>query len=252
MPIDFSAASAITVALDARRALRSVGPGSSVSASFVGPTVALPLDILSGPLDRAPVSLSIENAATALAVSLISGEGILDALDSLAAALSVSAHSSLVSSPAALQPAGTRISRVTIQAESRRLLEAINALVDGAEFRGANFISSATRRIAVQTTRYGGSVIVTPQALDTVGLGLGTPDIFGKLGDFNALSDTDVKRVVAAIASAVALAGNRLQNLQVLERGLGFNSAALQELARVLSHGRSAVLPPGSAINLVG
>lgn len=250
MPVDFASVSATSIAIDARRALVSVGPTSSVP--LVGSTVALPDDLFVGPFDLSPVSVSVDDATTALAAALISGEGILEALGSLANALRISSHSSLVSAQASVEPGGTRVSRVNIQSEGRRLLEAINSLVDGAGFRGANFISSDARRIQIQTTRYGGSVIVTPQPLDTRGLGLGTPDIFGKLSDFNALSDIDVQTVLAAVGNAINLAGNRLQNLQVLERGLGFNTAALQEFARVLSQGRSNVLPPGSAVNLIG
>lgn len=250
MPVEFASISATSIAIDARRALVSVAPTSSVP--LVGSTVALPDDLFVGPFDLSPVSISVDDATTALATALISGEGILEALGSLAAALRVSNHSSLVSAQASVEPGGTRLSRVNIQSEGRRLLEAINSLVDSAGFRGANFISSDARRIQIQTTRYGGSVVVTPQPLDTRGLGLGAPDIFGKLSDFSALSDIDVQTVLAAVGNAIVLAGNRLQNLQVLERGLGFNTAALQEFARVLSQGRSNVLPPGSAVNLIG
>jgi len=249
MAIDFAPVSASSVAVDGQRAVLLLG--TAAGSAFGGSAVELPEALKTDTTGRAPVTVSVEDAIKALSVALLSGRGILASLQALADAFEVADHSALVSPSAFVQPGGTRVSRVNIQADSRRLLESINRLVAEAEIRGANFISSEARPIVVQTSRFGGSLTVTPQPLDTRGLGIGEPDIFDRLSSFRALSDDEVNAVVASIANAIVLAGTRIQNLETLQRGIGFSTAAAQDFARVLSGGLSDSLPRGSVVNLV-
>jgi hypothetical protein len=250
MAIDFAPVSASSVAVDGQRAVLLLGSASAASA-FGGSAVELPEALKTDVGGRAPVTVSVEDAVKALSVALVSGRGILASLQALADAFEVADHSALVSPSAFVQPGGTRVSRLNIQADSRRLLESINRLVAEAEVGGANFISSDARPIVVQTSRFGGRLTVAPQPLDTRGLGIGEPDIFDRLPSFRALSDDEVNAVVASIANAIVLAGTRIQNLETLQRGIGFSTAAQQDFARVLSGGLSDSLPRGSVVNLI-
>lgn len=248
MADEFAVASAASIAVTGRQTLASIRARSATFATSAGD---LPAGIAAQDPGRSPANLELADAQAALGIALSSGRGVVAALRALAQTLELADHDSFVSPSAAIAPGGTRVSRVNIQAEARRLLAAVNSLVAAAELNGANFIASDGAAIRVQTTRFGGTIEVLPQPLDSVGLGLGAPDLDGVLRAFRALDDRDVTTARAAVGSALDLAQRRLQNLEALQRGLGFSSAQLQSFAAALS-GDSGLLPRGSVIDTFG
>lgn len=201
--------------------------------------------------NASPVSLGATDARAALATAIADARTILDTLAALHTAVAEARTSSLVGGNVQLAIDGTRISRLNIQAEARRALADINALVAAAEQNGANFIASDARSIEVQTTRFGGSVALSPQPLDSLGLGLGAPELSGRVGGFKAVTDTEIAQAERALARAQELASRRLQTLQGMEERLAFSSAAAQAV-RTLDQGtRLTLFARGSVVDLI-
>ena len=153
-----------------------------------------------------PVSINAAAAKGALAGAIADARVILATLDALQAAVAGAASSSISGGNVQLNIDGTRISRVNIQTEIRRALADINALVTASARGGVNFIASNARAIEVQTTRFGGSVTLAPQPLDSEGLGFGAPSLSGRVLGFTSLSDAEVTRAQGTLAQARELA----------------------------------------------
>lgn len=214
-------------------------PGSSLEAS------ARAADSASS------ISISVTDARAALSAAITDARTILDTLAALHAAVAEARTSSLVGENVQLAVGGTRISRLNIQAEARRALADINALVAASTRNGANFIASDARAIEVQTTRFGGSVTLSPQPLDSLGLGFGAPELSGRVGGFKAVTDNEIAQAERALARAQELASRRLQTLEGMEERLAFSSAAAQAV-RTLDQGtRLTFFARGSVVDLI-
>jgi len=197
------------------------------------------------------VGLDATSARTALAGAVASARVIVDTLGALRAAVAEARTSSLVGDSAQLAVGGTRVSRLNIQAEVRRALADINALVASETRGGVNLIASGEPPVAVQTSRFGGAVTLAPQPLDTRGLGFGAPDAAGRVTGFRAVSDTEIAGAEVALTRAEELASRRLLALQTAEQRLAFASSAGQAVRAFDLSGRTTLLARGSVIDLV-
>ncbi len=241
MAFSAGAISATNIAFDGRNALDSI---SILSRTGSIRSLALPKGLESGPFASSRIVLSFEDVTSALALAITAGNGILGALRSLKSAFAVANHDSLVSpSTNLLIDGGTRVSRLNIQALAHRVIDQINSLVETTEFKYARLISSKGGDITLQTSAYGGSIVIISQPLDSAGLGIDVLDL---------LSDKGVDAAIVAINRAVALAGTRLDRLTSLRDALGKPNPFSSQLAALLSSGQSSVLPRGSLVNVVG
>ena len=121
-------------------------------------------------------------------------------------------------------------------------MSAIDSLVDSAAIGSANLISSDSPRITLQTTKFGGRVTVSPQSLNTVGLGI---------ADLSALSHRAAQAALARVQLAIGLAERRFNNLQALQTNLGLGSPVSQAFVQLINGGTSEFLPRGVLINQV-
>ncbi len=188
------------------------------------------------------VPLSVNQARAAVDRALIAGAGVLDALRTLAGAFRLATASGLVDANTNLTDGGTRVSGVTITAQGGRLLAAVDDLVASAAISGANLIGSGGRRVTIQTTEFGGRVTVTPQPLDSVGLGL---------DGLSAISREDAVTSLNRIEAAITLAETRIDNLGALRDGLAPGGRVSNDIARLLSSGGQGFLPRGSLVNQI-
>lgn len=167
-----------------------------------------------------PVTLSVTQAQTATSNALDAGSQILADLQNLDSQLSTAISSGLVATDANLTTAdGTRVSRLNITSDARRTLNAIDKLVQQAGVGGANLISSASGRITIQTTEFGGRVTVQSQPLDTRGL---------NLQGLQALTQDQAIEARTRVRAAIATATVRLNSLQGLNGSLQFLSGTTQ------------------------
>ncbi|MBL6929779.1 MAG: hypothetical protein ISR44_11465 [Rhodospirillales bacterium] len=238
MALDFLPVSSTSIAAAGISTLR--GLSRSSSSASIGRE--LPSSLTSGPKPPFVTSVDIPTASAALSIAIKVGTAIRDSLNALAGALETADHGSLVSSTTALTIDGTRVSRVNIQAEASILLDKINTLIKANTFdSGANFISSSSGNILIQTSRYGGGVEIVPQPLDADGLGL---------TDLTLLTATDVDRGISLVSEALFRVDSRLLNLESLQRNLGGLGAPGQALSRAFARA-SDTLPRGSLVNLI-
>lgn len=241
-----------------------------ISAALIGalpPRVLTPLSARNatptGELSRADISLDsaarstdtidldATSARTALAGAVASARVIVDTLAALRDAVAEARTSSLVGSSAQLTVGGTRVSRLNIQAEARRALADINALVAAETRSGINLIASDTSAVEVQTSRFGGAITLAPQPLDSRGLGFGAPDLGGRVAGFRALTDAEIAEAEGALTRAHELASRRLLTLQTMEERLAFASSAGHAVRAFDLGGRATLLARGSVIDLV-
>ena len=202
----------------------------------------LPSALTSGPTPPYVTSVDIYTASAALLVAIKVGTAIRDSLSALAGALETADHEPLVSSTTALTIDGTRVSRVNVHAEASILFDKIDTLIAANTFNfSANFISSSSGNILIQTSRYGGGLEIVPQPLDAQGLGL---------TGLTLLSSTDIDRGIAIVDEALFRVERRLINLESLQRNLGQLGAPGQALSRAINR-QGDTLPLGSLVNLV-
>lgn len=210
------------------------------------------LDASARPTDSAtPISIGVTDARAALATAIADARAIVDTLAALQAAVAEARTSSLVGESVQLSVGGTRISRLNIQAEARRALADINALVASAEEHGVNFIASGARSIEVQTTRFGGAITIAPQALDSQGLGFGAPELSGLVHGFKSVTNPEIEKAERALARASELASRRLQTLEGIEQRLDFSSAAAQAVRSLDQGTRFSLFARGSVVDLI-
>ena len=106
-----------------------------------------------------------------------------------------------------------------------------------------NFISSNSTNIKISTTKFGGSLDVAPQPLDTVGLGL---------RQISLMTTSDANDAAARIEAAINVATRRLNGLESIQRLIqdgDFSGRALTALVTRLSDN---ALPSGSLVNILG
>jgi enamine deaminase RidA (YjgF/YER057c/UK114 family) len=236
----FTAISTVTTAISHHKVLGSVSPASP-RGNLGTKSLALPDGLTPESLERSTLSLNIEDVGSLLRLAITAGNAILGALKSLQSAVAVADQTSLVSSSFGLKIDETRISRLNIQSQFELTAERVKDLVEASEFAGGNLIFSEARNIALQTSAFGGSLTIAPQALDFEGLGI---------GDLDLMTDGGVNSAVAAVEKALDLAGLRLDRLVGLQKALNDPGAFSSGFSRVLGSGTSDVLPRGSLVNL--
>jgi hypothetical protein len=227
-------------------------PSATPEGRFVRPGSRLDAAARAGAENASPVTLNATDARTALSAAIADARTIRDTLDALYTAVARARTSSLVGETVQLTgDGGTRISRLNIQAEARRALADINALVRDSTRGGVNFIASDARPIEVRTTRFGGAVTISPQALDSRGLGLGVPELSGRVGGFRSVTDSEIEQAERALARARELASRRLQTLEGIEERLAFSSTEAQAVRTLDQGARTTLLARGSVVNLI-
>lgn len=226
-------------------------PKATPPGAFIRAGLGLSADALAGSFQGSPGTLNLPDAQNALAAAGAGARQILKTLDSLYVAVERAQTSSLVSGTVQLAIDGTRISRLNIQAEARQALREINRLVESAERNGVNLIASDGRAIAVQTTRFGGQVVLEVQPLDSRALGFGGPNLAGLVNGFKSVTDAEIEQARRGLALARETASRRLQTLTQAEERLSYSSAPAQAI-RALDVGAAAtLLPRGSVVNLI-
>jgi hypothetical protein len=240
MAIDILGAS-LSTTLTGRQALVLVGSAASVSR------LATPNSVFPSQLNASravgPIIFNVSQASTVVATSLVAGAGILSTLRALENGLSIATQSGIVSpNTNLLDGAGTRISRVNITGQAKRIVDAIDSLVKTAGVGGANLIASGGRRVTVQTSEFGGRITISPQPLDSLGLGI---------GDLSALTADQARSALAKVRRAVTTAETRIRNLEVLQSNLGLGSGINQAFIRIINGGETSFLPRGSLVNQV-
>lgn len=227
------------------------GLGATPAGRLARPGTGLDAAALAGAADLRPVSLDITSARAALASAIADARTIVDTLAALQNAVAEARTSSLTGPLAQLAVGGTRVSRLNIQAEARRALADINAIVAASERNGVNLIASGARPVEVQTTRFGGAVALAPQPLDSAGLGLGAPGLDGRVAGFRSVTDTEIAAAEDALSSARELASRRLLTLQAAAERLDFTSAAGQAVRSFDLGGRVTLFARGSVVDLI-
>lgn len=257
MALSVDAVSTVQTALDGRRALASLRAGKGGRGNFGAKSLALADGLASGPFDTVRIVLTVKEAETHLKLAIVAGNTILGALESLQSAISLGDHTSLVSTHGELTIGGLRVSRaspgtsrsieemqvslINLHSEVNLAVRRVDALVNDAGFAGANLISSAAGNVSLQTTAFGGSVEITPQPLDSAGLGL---------RNLNLLSDIGVRGAAVAVNRAIKLATLRLGRLQELRNVLAHPNPFSTGAGAILGRGKSSVVPRGSLVNL--
>ncbi|MEQ8666121.1 MAG: hypothetical protein RIC16_10370 [Rhodospirillales bacterium] len=247
MADDFSLVSAAAIARAGSRTLsRAATPQTNPSTLIPGetPGVRAPASAptanatrISDP--RAAATLDVSRARTMIRSAIIAADQILDALDGLARSVGVAAQSSLTSGTIGLQPGGTRVSGLNIQAAAGRTVQAIDQLVDSVGINGVNLISGNSRTIRVQTSQFGGQLTIAPQPLDSASLGI---------ADLATISREDATDALGRIEDARRAVLSRLQTLESIERALT-GGGADRNIARVLQGG-DGLTSRGSLVDL--
>ncbi len=119
-------------------------------------------------------------------------------------------------------------------------MDAIDNLVKNARTANANLIASNGLRVTIPTTAFGGQITVSPQALDSAGLGI---------ENLSGITRAEALSSLARIETAINLANTRLDNLEVLRSSLVPGRGLSSELLRVINGGSPGFLPRGSLIN---
>jgi len=230
---------AISTARDAVSVLGSRGLGGS---QRVG-AVALDGTLSPGPFDDVRAVLNATQARAGLNIAVTAGNGVLGALKAILSSAKLAQQEPLVSPLTNLVINGTRVSRLNLDSDTNRALELIDRLIASTEIGNANFISSNSPNIVVKTSRFGGSIKITPQPLDRTGLNLAAISLLTQAGAEDA---------EARISSAINTTQRRLLGLQSLQRAVtsgDFTNASLNGLTATIS---GSGLPLGTLVNLVG
>ena len=189
------------------------------------------------------IILSGKDSRTALSIAIISANKIIGALNGLKSSAKLAKHGSLVSNLTNLQIELTRVSRLNLNVDTNRALQLIDGLVSKSEVANANFISSTSPNIRINTTRFGGTLDVMPQPLDSLGLGLRNVSLLTPL---NA-SDAE-----ARLTTAINTATRRTQGLETLQRAITGGNFLSQNLASLTYRTSGDGLPKGTLVNLLG
>jgi len=202
---------------------------------------ALPDGFVAGRYATQSVTLDTATASSALRQSVYAGASIRDALRDLAGLAELAVQGGLVSSSTSLLSSdGTRVSRGNIQTQIDRAVGLINALVNASANGSANFINGSGPVIRVQTTKYGGTISITPQGLDSTALGIDNLDV-------STAANAQLSQ--GRLINAVSLAGSRLDQLSQFQAALDQTSSFDQSLIYA-SASTSGTLPIGAFVNL--
>lgn len=244
MALEVSNVSALSIVRSGASTLRAIRPSASAFA-FDGINDTNVTDGISpGRFADVKVTLNRPTASRAVAIGVAAGNSIIASLKDLKTAVTLAGQAGVVSSETnLLDQFGSRVSVVNIQAQSRLLLERIDALIDKAEFNGANLISSGGAVLRLQTTQFNGSVTIQAQPLDRAGLGL---------EEFNLLDVGGINNSLAKLETAIVLAEQRVGRLQSLQQGLDGISSGRQFLTEAFLGFGSATLSRGALVDLIG
>jgi hypothetical protein len=238
--IEFNAVAAQTIALDNQAALRTVR--STSSASQISNVAFSLTDSLSPPrFVTQSIRLNINDARLGLSQAILAGTSIQKALEQLTDLANIATKGGVVSSSTNLTVNGTRVSGLNIETQINRAIGLINQLVGTANVKGANFISGNSLQIKIPTTRFGGSITVAPQPLNSSALGI------------NGLKFTSVEEAglgESRLRRAGAIAGARVLALQQLQSALGQSSSFNKALVQFISSSGAGAVPTGSLVNL--
>ena len=230
-------ATSLSFAVNARQALAAFGRAPATARPAGEVPAAFALERTGG-----GITLDTADARSAIETSLLAGSSILNALRTLADAFLLATSSGLVGPSTNLTLDGTRISGVVITAQGQRLARAIDSLVANAAVSGANLIKSNAGRVTIQTTQFGGRITVSPQPLDSAGLGI---------QGLSAVTPDEARVSLARIIDAISRAGQRVTNLEVLRDSLAPGGALTNELSRLLNTSSPGFLPRGSLVNQI-
>jgi hypothetical protein len=240
LAIEFSSVTAPTVAVESLQTLSKV---RATSRSPQIPNIAFNLSDTLKPnrFNTQSVKLDINDAQRALSQAILAGSSIEKALKQLADLAKIATNGGIISSSAKLTIGGTRVSGLNIDTQINRAIGLLDRLVASANVGGANFISANSLQIKIQTTRFGGSLTITPQPLNSSILGIRGLDY----------TSTDVAaQGEARLRRAAAIVGARVLTLQQLQTGLGQSNSFNQAFAQFISSSSSSAVPTGTLINL--
>ncbi len=235
---DLGLATAISVTQSGRQVL--------ATAAFANgriPSLKLPESLKLGRFAEARVVLGAPDAKKALTIAIVAGHGIISALKALKSSARLAGHEPLVSSMTKLEIGGTRISHLNLNVVLNRVIGLIDKLVDASEYKNANFISSDGPNIVVKTSRFGGSIRISPQPLDSAGLDLKSLSLMTTVGADDALARLD---------DAINQAYLRVERLESLQRAVSSSTFSSQSLSAILAYTQASALPRGSLVNLFG
>jgi hypothetical protein len=238
--IEFNVVAAQTIALDNQATLSSVRTTSSSSRIS---NVAFDLTDRLSPsrFVTRSIKLNINDAQRGLSQAILAGTSIQKALEQLTGLAELATKGGVISPTTNLTVDGTRVSGLNIETQINRAIGLINRLVATANVKGANFISGNSLQIKIPTTRFGGSITVTPQPLNSSALGI------------NGLKFTTLEEASlgeARLRQAEVIAGARVLALQQLQSALGQSSSFNQALVQFISSSSAGAVPTGSLVNL--
>ena len=241
--VEIGATSSLAFTSAGTRALSSLRQTTS-SVGFSGSeNAARTKGISPGRFTEVRVTLSQPAANQVVSIGVAIGNGVVAGLKDLRAAVQLAGHGSLVSTNTnLLNPEGSRVSIINIQAQANILLDKIDGLIAGASVNGANIVSSDGAAIRLQTSRFGGGIDIQAQPLDRAGLGLQGLDL---------LSSGGIDLALGRIDEAIVVAGQRVDRLASLQRALSGTSVSGQFLDAALGGFGSGTLERGSLINLI-
>ena len=238
-----SPSSSIAITYSAKTFLdqrRSTPPVSQFSKSQ---EVSLANSFLRTRLTRVKTVLDKSAAVDAIGNAIDSGVAIRDRLSDMDRAVKLADKKSLVSASTSLFNAySTRISIINIQAQISIFLNKINQLVNKQNMNGGNLISSNSPVIHLQTTHLEGVLGVEPQPLDIQGLGI--------VG-LNIVKVGGISEALSKLEKAILISGQRLLNLEMIQKGIQDISAIDQSFKKVFQKFGGSRLPRGSLINII-
>ena len=199
--------------------------------------------LIPSPLAEVRIVLNGSDTKMALSIAVKSGNGIIGALNKLMSSAKLAQHDSMVASFNKLIIDQTRVSRLNLNADTNLAIALIDRLVAKSEVANANFISSTSPNIRIKTTRFGGTLNVIPQPLDSSGLGL---------SKINLLTRTDAAEAEMRLKSALNSATRRTQGLEMLQRAITSGSFLNRSLASLIDQTSGVGLPAGTLVNILG
>ncbi len=232
-----SVSSAISVTQSGQRILGTASTSGRV------PSLKLSDGLSPGRFSETRVVLGAADAKKALGLAVISANAILGALNALVSEARLAGNDPLVSPFTGMEVGGTRVSSLNLNMDTNRAISMIDSLVASTEFKNANFISSNGANISVRTSRFGGSVRIAPQPMDSVGLGL---------TDISLMSAHQANDALARINNAINQATNRVGNLESLQRAIGSGNFMSQNLSAIIYATSGNALPRGSLVDIRG
>ncbi len=189
------------------------------------------------------VILNASDSIRALSIAISAGNGIVGSITALQSSANLATRDSLVSPSINLTIRGTRISRLNLDSDTQRSLFLIDKLVKSSTLNHGNLISSSSPNVRITTTRFGGSIDIAPQPLDTTGL---------NLSGISLMTDVGAKDAASRIKSALNQATRRVNSLEALQRAVSSGNFTDQVFSSLLAKLNNKALPAGSLVNLLG